>query len=927
MNNGLYLQKLKIQLYPMNSFNGYSLLIKNDVPKGKEKQAIFDIYDEVREGFYTTKFDSINLLIDKFWNQDEYGFDSFAISKFNCEDYLQKLCISLSKKYLYLKNGSLYVDGNKRRWDSLDKYDDQIEIGENYNNKFQWYYLKHLIDTDILVAAFMADNDFNSYGSYKIWRNSIQTTNTLLDKVLDDGVAELHMHLNAGKRFLAIWTDLMNDTNNKRGKTKDSLLKKITTNTSEGKISLEHYIKVAKIIRVLMAAYISSEKQEITKIKDFIKELDKNKLKDTKNCNNEEDIICNNGKIDFSKICNELINGEKFHNRNDIYFNSYFNKLMEIYELNYEVLKRNGESLIFKDIITHLFSEFYGIDYGKNETFIKNGLEYDISPEHILLTKCFLKLNKNKDEWFSKLFWQYIKIKNLVYKFFIQQNTCGKGLDVFSSIYSRQGQFGSEAFFQEIFSRHTDSGIMKKMEVRIGPDINEERARKTLANIFKGYKKVLLNTKHNNVPLIGITYHFIKRKQDLKDSCYYLYSTKNNERYNYYGSLENKYYEESKVISKLRSEIPYLDNYIVGIDAASKENDTEPYVFIKAYNNLRSNVNSSYKNHLQSGFKKDIGFTFHVGEEYRDIISGLRHVDEVIEKLKFRAGDRLGHAIVIGIDIDKWASINPIVYLTLGEYFENLLWEWGLYVEDYEYRDTENIAFIENKIMEAAEMIFGFTEGITVRELYKNYLKKFKTIENHICPREDKCFLIEHSRIKEEVKKDNHYFSEENINWTPLSIYAALNCKYFLKNIKKTISININSDVVVKYKKLQEYMKKKISNRGIIIETNPTSNLMIGDFARYEDYHILNMSSPEKEDVIVTINTDDPVIFNTMIKDEFALIYDILMKDGRYPNKEIIKWLDKIRVNGLKYSFIEDRGLNKYDLKKEIELIIKELEK
>ena len=42
---------------------------------------------------------------------------------------------------------------------------------------------------------------------------------------------------------------------------------------------------------------------------------------------------------------------------------------------------------------------------------------------------------------------------------------------------------------------------------------------------------------------------------------------------------------------------------------------------------------------------QNMGFTYHVGEDFRHIASGLRHVDEVIENFHYKAGDRLGHAI------------------------------------------------------------------------------------------------------------------------------------------------------------------------------------------------------------------------------------------------------------------------------------------
>ncbi len=51
-----------------------------------------------------------------------------------------------------------------------------------------------------------------------------------------------------------------------------------------------------------------------------------------------------------------------------------------------------------------------------------------------------------------------------------------------------------------------------------------------------------------------------------------------------------------------------------------------------------------------------------------------------------------------------------------------------------------------------------------------------------------------------------------------------------------------------------------------------------------------------------------------------------MMSTGEYESKEIIDWLDKIRLNGLEYSFIKDRNLTADELELEIEEIIKDLE-
>lgn len=134
--------------------------------------------------------------------------------------------------------------------------------------------------------------------------------------------------------------------------------------------------------------------------------------------------------------------------------------------------------------------------------------------------------------------------------------------------------------------------------------------------------------------------------------------------------------ETAKSIEELRSEIPKLSEYIVGIDAASEENRAEPWIFAPVYAAIRNRTITKPKMLSTDGRLlqiHNIGFTYHVGEEFRHILSGLRHIDEVIQHFHYKAGDRLGHALALGIDMKEWMEKNKTVIIPIQEHMENLL--------------------------------------------------------------------------------------------------------------------------------------------------------------------------------------------------------------------------------------------------------------
>ena len=127
---------------------------------------------------------------------------------------------------------------------------------------------------------------------------------------------------------------------------------------------------------------------------------------------------------------------------------------------------------------------------------------------------------------------------------------------------------------------------------------------------------------------------------------------------------------------KLRNEISGLDRYLVGLDAASLENATPVWVFVKAYNKARDS--SIEKIGYDGNRTRSLRFTFHAGEDFRHILSGLRRMDEAVTFLKFHAGDRIGHGTALGISPEQWRRYNPFVVLPRMEALENYIWAYDV---------------------------------------------------------------------------------------------------------------------------------------------------------------------------------------------------------------------------------------------------------
>lgn len=135
----------------------------------------------------------------------------------------------------------------------------------------------------------------------------------------------------------------------------------------------------------------------------------------------------------------------------------------------------------------------------------------------------------------------------------------------------------------------------------------------------------------------------------------------------------------------------------------------------------------------------------------------------------------------------------------------------------------------------------------------------------------------------------------------------------------RRIQVKIKPFYIQGVKKIQKEMQKRIGRRGIGIETNPSSNYLIGTFKNYEKHPISNFYNRELTfdteklnqcfQLSVSVNTDDMGVFSTSAENEYALIAHAMEnasdKEGNliYNKSMVYKWINAIREMGNEQSF------------------------
>ncbi|QXM05425.1 hypothetical protein [Crassaminicella indica] len=881
----------------------------NEYNKYFQEEFLNKIYPILNRNQKINNLDEIKLLVQKYYPQEKLNTSSYTKNGF-LEFYLNYLT-ELSKIFLTHRNGNIalkYWEGSSEK-DLLGPY-------KGLHKVVFWNSLNRMFTTDILVILYLLENGMEEEYYLKGYHSNVMVEDLQLQNILSKGVAETHMHMNAGIDFAVTWQELMSVSRKSIKKNREKI---INEDKVIGKdIQLNIYINAMAITRILLAKYLS----------------DRDNLFQAKSQN----LICYYEKMNFKDglsvldFLKKIYKGENL--KNDIIdYELYFEDLKAKFNLTETVDDKSKDweyDFAKKDII-HKILCTYG--------------EYSIV-ENIFLFRSLKYIRKHKeDEYFAKIFWQYIRIKNEVFQLKVQTNYI-RGLDNFIDYYNRsvESDYKKKELMGLIMSTQFKNTSLQKLEGRItvGSATSVEGIKKSLKEkiiaVLEAYQEISekLSEQKRKIPDIGLIIHFIKKKdKKMMEKCWVNYKEKEESAQLYFREMQEEYFRQIQAINELREDIEGLSDYIVGIDAAAIENDTEPWVFAPIYEFARNS--DTHKLVYSKGYHKrikNLGFTFHAGEDFRHILTGIRRIDEVIKHFKFHAGDRIGHGIAIGIDPKKWVLDNRITILPRIEHIENLLWIWGL-CKDGNFARKIDAHYLEREILMRAEAIYQNMNGITVYNLWKAYQNKFKIfrisqkygnaiknrdINNHtvICNNELFCFYIQ---------------SEYAMLWDSDKLTHAQHCKCYLKKMLEPIEIEVKKEDIDMIIEVQKFILSQVSKAGIIIETNPTSNTAIGNIENLFEHYVHHLNQNGLDDVhqiengiIVSINSDDPSVFNTNVSNEFAYTYYALIEKG-YAKEDVLKWINKVRKNGMASSFIETRKLTYEQKKEEVEDIIEKLNK
>lgn len=627
---------------------------------------------------------------------------------------------------------------------------------------------------------------------------------------------------------------------------------------------------------------------------------------------------------------------------------------------NYPIIESLIDVIQYRNDYMDYMLEFAPKDYleGEKDFWMLSGERWFL---YSVLKEVYVgsRILNEKD---CNLFYAYLRIKNEI-RLELEQSNELIGFENFQKYQNRKDIFTHRTNFlqsETVLARLAVRDILKNpsikyLEARI---MVADTPEANLRNI-KGYDNAILEQKYD------VIRNKIISDDEIKNRFYYVLEFPKREDkdkgYKYFP--EYRHYNFRKYVrDRAESLIAFRNNYpeygkrVLGIGACSQEIGCRPEIFATAFRMLTKHPIEV--NQVSSKIiLPQLRITYHVGEDFLDIVDGLRAIEEAVRFFEMDCGDRLGHAIALGTDVGEWyLKKNNMITIQLQDYLDNVVWLHHVLIKANKSEVRTLIGWLEEQYSYYFSYIYQ--KSLIPRKKKQNR-KDFSEYEEGS---QDSVQLFEgnfdintyylswllrgddpelyksgkYTPAPNGVDPWNHYSTNrKQIQRDDIREIPEVSYMYYLYHYNSRVkeqgniirTITVPPMYIEGVKCAQEYMQELLVSRGISIETNPSSNMLIGDISDGSKHPIkvfYNKGLVKNEQELmkcpqmnVSINTDDRGVFATRLENEYALLayaYEQAKDELQRPiyKKDFIyEWLDNIRDMGLRQSFVHDIENNK----------------
>jgi hypothetical protein len=362
--------------------------------------------------------------------------------------------------------------------------------------------------------------------------------------------------------------------------------------------------------------------------------------------------------------------------------------------------------------------------------------------------------------------------------------------------------------------------------------------------------------------------------------------------------LRHETWSHAAAVHELQQEL--LGAPIVALDVASDELAAGVEVFAPAIRALRSvGRHIPQRAGVHELLPRRLALSVHAGEEFRHILSGMRAIDETVHFLDMVRGDRLGHALAVGVDPAAWQARNAgRTVQPRGERLDDLVW-WRRWLKRVNAPGAVLLGVDEDILRHAHDLKYRTEEIAALEEAWLWRAEDPLMVDRDGVGKEVAPLRREAARSLERARSGRSEAS--------FALWRRYHADRDLRRLLDTpVEVNQRPDEASWIRVVQDAMLAQLEAKSIAIEINPSSNLTIGPFDALTDHPVFRWRPPEivpnAPRPTVLVGSDDPAIFGSELLSEYALLAAAARERG-YPEHLVEAWVVELAEAGHAWRF------------------------
>ncbi len=474
-------------------------------------------------------------------------------------------------------------------------------------------------------------------------------------------------------------------------------------------------------------------------------------------------------------------------------------------------------------------------------------------PEIAFARRCLAHLRRDPDDTVFRTLWvQSTRIRVFLYRHLVH-DPAQHGLDAFANRFSRINEYRIDRLEDEVSSVVSrERGLrLETIELRGAP-----------TRLSKILKENLRSTR---------VHHATIEPSQRSTSWVLHFKRDGRERDRDAQAVIRGHYQTAEKLVMTLEYQPELLRSVRALDVASRELSGPLWYVAGPIRRVleKSRIVATRGRNLQG-----LHLTIHAGEDFRHLLGGLRSIHEPFWWQLMQRGDRLGHALAIGLDPKRWCEEHPIVVMPRHERMLDLAWM---------------LSFVSIRKLDCVSA----TTLLGAQEELSHHLRKWRLENASTSDFLELARNLGHPQIWSRINAPHWtkaHFEGDPVLQLLKRLLAARDCESSSELIEVSTEKEWKDLCVVR-----DELARLLARWRTPIEINPSSNLLIGDLKHALEqplFHLDPFSAEEARGLVLTLSADDPLCFATTLSDEFAYAWAGMVGAG-IPPAYAQEWLER----------------------------------